>query len=146
MKKKTINIKIKKNHEDAIIPRYVRQNDAAMDLHSIEDYELKPGERKLFKTGISVEFPPGHVMLVKDRSGLAVKQGITTMAGVIDPDYRGDYGVVLLNTSQEPVKIEKGERIAQMILMPIIHAQIEEVKDLNTSQRDEGGFGSSGRF
>lgn len=146
MEKTRTKIKIKKNHKDAIIPRYVRENDAAMDLYSIEDYELKPGERKLFKTGISMEFPPGNVMLIKDRSGLAVKQGITTMAGVIDPDYRGDYGVVLLNTSQETVKIEKGERIAQMILLPIIHADIEEVKELTDSERKEDGFGSSGRF
>ncbi|MCF7866831.1 dUTP diphosphatase [Candidatus Woesearchaeota archaeon] len=141
-----MKIQIKKLCEDAIIPRYVRENDSAMDICSVEEYELKPGERKAIKTGIAISFPTGNVILIKDRSGLAAKKGITTLAGVIDPDYRGEYLVVLLNTSSESVKIEKGERIAQILMLPIIKPEIEEVKELTDSKRGDGGFGSSGKF
>ncbi|MCF7872277.1 dUTP diphosphatase [Candidatus Woesearchaeota archaeon] len=141
-----MKIQIKKLTNEAIIPRYVRENDAAMDIHSIESYILKPGERKAFKTGISIAFPPGNVIVVKDRSGLAAKYGITTLAGVIDSDYRGEYLVVLLNTSEETIKIEKGERIAQLLMLPIVRPEIEEVKELTASKRGESGFGSSGKF
>lgn len=116
-----------------------------MDLYCREDKILKPNERYTFKLGIAMAIPKGHVGLVRDRSGLAAKEGITTLAGVIDSGYRGELGIVVLNTSDKKVKIEKGERIAQMIVQEYITAKFKEVKDLNQTKRGTGGFGASGR-
>lgn len=141
-----MKLKIKKIHKDAIIPKYVREGDAGMDLYSVEGWILKPGERKLFKTGIGTEIEEGYVGLIQDRSGLAFKNGITVLGGVIDHTYRGEYGVILLNTSQtERYAINKGDRIAQLLIMPIATAKIEEVEELTQTNRGKGGFGSSGK-
>ena len=139
-----VKIKIQKRHPDAIIPKYKRPGDAGMDLHSPENYLIGPGQRMLVPTGISIELPPGYVSLIKDRSGLAYKKGITTLGGVIEHTYRGIYGVVILNTGKENFVIEKGDRIAQVLIMPIVTAEVEEVEELSESVRGEGGFGSSG--
>lgn len=140
-----VKIKFKKLNSNATIPKYIRENEAAMDLYSIEDYLLKAGERKVFKIGIMSEIPSGYVAIIKDRSGLAAKQGITSLAGVIDCDYRGEWGIVLLNTSEESYEIKIGDRIAQVMILPIIHPEIEEAKEINTdTPRGEGGFGSTG--
>ncbi|MCA9477798.1 MAG: dUTP diphosphatase [Nanoarchaeota archaeon] len=140
-----MNIKVKKLHPDAIIPQAAHDSDAGVDLHALEDYELQPGERKLFPTGLSMELPPGYVSLIWPRSGLANKRGIDVLAGVIDAGYRGDYGVILLNTGQIPCVIKKGERIAQLLIQNITLPQFEEVDSLSETDRGEGGFGSSGK-
>ena len=140
-----VNLKIKKLFEDAILPEYAHEGDAGIDIFSYEEYTLKPNERKVFKTGISTSFPKGYVALIWDRSGNAAKKGLKTMAGVIDSGYRGEWGIVLLNTSDEEHHIKKGDKIAQCLIQPIIYADIEEVNDLEISDRGEKGFGSTGR-
>lgn len=140
-----VNIKIKKLHKAAKLPNYAQPGDAGLDVYSVEDAVLKPGERRAIKTGISCELSSGYAFFVWDKSGLAAKSGIKTMAGVIDSGYRGEWQIVLLNTSQRPYKIRKREKITQVILQKVEKAEIEEVGELNGSERGDGGFGSTGK-
>jgi len=140
-----MEIKIKKLHPDAIIPRYAHHGDAGMDLFSVEDVVIKAGERAIVKTGISIEFEEGYVALVWDKSGLAGKSGIKTMAGVLDSEYRGEYLIVLFNTSKEDFEIKKGNKIAQLLIQKVERAEIEEVENLSETKRGGGSFGSTGR-
>jgi dUTP pyrophosphatase len=140
-----MNINIQTLHSDAIIPKAAHEHDAGVDLHAIEDYELQAGERKLFKTGLAIELPVGYVALIWPRSGLSYKRGIDVLAGVIDAGYRGDCGVILLNTGEIPCIIKKGERIAQLLIQPIVLPHFIEVEELNETIRGDGGFGSSGK-
>ena len=140
----SIEIKVKKSHPDAILPRYAHQGDAGMDLFSCENYVLKPGERKLFGTGLKIEVPRGYVSLIWDKSGMA-SNGIKTMGGVIEHTYRGEYGVILLNASDKNYEIKKGDKIAQLLIQPVETAEITEVEELSETSRGEGGFGSTGR-
>jgi dUTP pyrophosphatase len=137
--------KIKKLNKDAKLPNYARAGDAGLDIYSIKDVILKPGERKAVRTGISCEIPCGYAFFVWDKSGLALREGIKTMAGVIDAGYCGEYQIVILNLSLKPYKIKKGEKIAQMILQKLETVEVEEVDELSESERGKGGFGSSGR-
>ena len=139
-----MKVKIKKLNSQAILPQYVHSTDAAFDIRTIENYTLVPGERKLFRSGLAMELEDGFVALIKDRSGLAVKKGLTVLGGVVDAGYRGDYGIILLNTGKEAYTVQAGERIAQVIILPVMKAEFEEVKDLGESERGEKGFGSSG--
>lgn len=139
-----IKVKVKKLHQDAIIPQYAHQGDAGMDLYSVENLIIKAGERALVPTGLSIELPAGHVALVWDKSGLAAKNGIKTMAGVIEYTYRGEYKIVMFNTSKEDFEIKKGQKIAQLLIQPIMTADVEEVKELSDTNRGSGGFGSTG--
>lgn len=139
-----IKVKIAKTSNDAILPKYATSQDAGCDLYGIEDVVLKPGERISIKTGIKIEIPIGYYGRVAPRSGLAFKNGIDTLAGVIDAGYRGEIGVILINHGKEDFKIEKGNRIAQMIFEKIDQAEFEEVEELSTTDRGDGGFGSSG--
>ncbi len=139
-----MKIKIKKISEDAIIPKYAKENDAGMDLFSIEELIIKPGERKGVGTGISISLPKGYVSLIWDKSGVALNSGIKTMAGVLDADYRGEYRVVLLNVSDQNFEIKKGQKIAQVLIQKIEHPEIEVVEELSETSRGEGGFGSTG--
>lgn len=138
-----MKLKIKKLNPDATLPSYAHEGDAGMDLFSCEDYLLKPKERKLFKTGLSIELPKGYVVLIKGKSGLAFKHGIAVLGGVIEYTYRGDYGVILLNTSEDNFIIKKGSKIAQLLIQSIETAEIEEVGELSETPRGEGGFGST---
>lgn len=140
-----MELKVRKLYEDAKIPSYANPGDAGMDLYSHEDVLIPRGERKTIGTGFSAEFPEGHVALFWDKSGLASKNGLTVLAGVIDSSYRGEYKVVLLNTSNEDYYVHKGDKIAQMLIQPVVHCKIEEVVELSETQRSSGGFGSSGR-
>lgn len=140
-----MQFKVKPLSPDAKAPAYAHAGDAGMDVYSCEDHTLQPGERHLFKLGFSVEFEPGYVCLVWDRSGLAVKQGLTNLAGVIDAGYRGEYGVVVLNTSRQPVSVAKGDRIAQLLIQPVQRADVQVVEELSDTSRQDGGFGSTGQ-
>lgn len=140
-----VKIKFKKLYKDAKIPSYAHTGDAGMDLYSLENYDLKPGERHIFKLGIASEFPRGYVALIWDKSGLAAKSGLTVLAGVIDNSYRGEYGVVLLNTGDSIHQVKKGDKIAQLLVQKIEEAEIKEVEELSDSERGRGGFGSTGR-
>lgn len=126
-------------------PAYKHPGDAGLDIFSPESFVLQPGERRMVPTGWSLALPEGYVSLIWDRSGIAAKNGITNLAGVIEWSYRGEYGVVLLNTSAEPYEVKAGDRIAQLLIQPIATAELQEVDDLPASIRGEGGFGSSGR-
>ena len=141
-----MKIKFQKILEGAIIPHYAHQGDAGMDIFSAEDAVIKSGEIKSVKTRVKMELPEGFVALVWDKSGLALKNGIKTMAGVIDSGYRGEIGIVLANLSGRDYKIEKGQKIAQMLVQKAERAEIEEVKNLNETSRGAGGFGSTGLF
>jgi dUTP pyrophosphatase len=139
-----IKIKVKRLNPDAVLPKYAHEGDAGMDLFSCEDIIVKAGERSLVSTGLSIEFQEGYVALIWDKSGLAAKKGIKTMGGVIEYTYRGEYKVVMLNTSKEDHVIKKGDKIAQLLIQPIMSAEVEEVSELSRSVRGESGFGSTG--
>lgn len=140
-----VKIKIKRLYKDAKLPTYVHPGDVGLDIYSIENAVLKSGERRAIKTGISIEFQPGYAIFVWDRSGLALREGITTLAGVFDPGFRGEYKILLLNTSKKSYKIHKGDKIAQLILQKVEKAKIIEAGNLSKTKRDNGGFGSTGR-
>ena len=139
---------IKKLHADAITPRYAHgpAEDAGMDLHSVEEVTLDPGETKLVATGLAIELPSGYEAQIRPRSGLALKHSITlpNSPATIDPGYRGEIRVILQNLGREPFRILPGERIAQMVIARYEAVEWEE-GDLADSVRGEGGFGSSGR-
>ena len=137
--------KIKKLNKDVVLPSYANYGDAGLDLYSCEDKVLEPGERYTFKLGFAAEFPENYVALVWDKSGLALNFGLTCLAGVIDHGYRGEYGIVMLNTSKKSYEIKKGDKIAQLLIQNINQAEIEEVNELSDSERGEGGFGSTGK-
>ena len=141
-----MTIKFQKISDDAIIPHYAHPDDAGMDIFSAAGTVFKAGEIKSVRTGIKMELPECFVGLVWDKSGLALKNGIKTMAGVIDSGYRGEIGIVLANLSGQDYKIEKGQKIAQMLIQKVERMEIEETKELSETKRGEGGFGSSGLF
>ncbi len=137
---------VKKLHEDSQVPRQAHAGDGAFDIYSYEDKIVPAKGRTIIPTGISMALPHGFVCFIKDRSGLAAKEGITTMAGVIDAGYRGEYKVILYNTTGEDYHVKKGDRIAQAVLLPIPDAALEEVDELpETSTRGKKGFGSTGK-
>lgn len=129
------------------IPTYSHPGDAGADLSSSEEVVLQPGERATVATGVSIALPAGYVAFVVPRSGLASKHGITVVnsPGTVDAGYRGELKVTLLNTDlREPFTISKGDRIAQMIVMPVVQARFIPVDKLPASERGESGFGSTG--
>jgi len=138
-----MKLQIKKLNPEAKIPSYAHLGDAGLDLFSCENTILYPGEKKLVSTGISIGFPSGYVALIWDKSGVAAS-GIKTMGGVIEHTYRGEYKVIMLNTGKKPYKIEKGQKIAQLLIQPIVTAEIQEVSELSETSRGEGAFGSTG--
>lgn len=140
-----MKLKIKKLHPDTILPNYAHPGDVGLDLYSLEHYELKPGERKIFPVGFALEFDTGFAAIVKDKGSLPKNAGIHTMGGVFDAGYRGEYNVNLINLGQENYKIEKGDKIAQLIIYPVVIAELEEVKELSESSRGDGRFGSTGK-
>jgi dUTP pyrophosphatase len=120
-----VKLKIKKLNPDVKIPNYSHEGDAGLDLYSIEDCILKPGERRGVHTGISIALPKGHVALVWDKSGIA-KKGITTIAGVLDSNYRGEYIIMLFNIGTEDYEIKKGQKIAQILIPPVVQPQMAQ--------------------
>lgn len=141
-----VTIPIKKSNELAKIPTRGSVSAAGYDLYSTEEYTLKPLERKLFKTGLSIAIPPGLYGRIAPRSGLAYKDGLDTMAGVIDEDYRGDVGVILINLGSVEKKIAVGDKIAQIIFENYTPATFQETDDLEKTSRGQGGFGSTDKL
>lgn len=129
---------------DVEMPFYANIGDAAFDLRAAEEHVLKPGQKIIVKTGLKMAIPAGHVGLIWDRSGLAAKNGVHVLAGVVDSGYRGEVGVVLKNLGEEDIEIVKNMRIAQMLIQPVVSALIEETDSLDETERGEGGFGSTG--
>ncbi|OGY44808.1 MAG: hypothetical protein A2729_02905 [Candidatus Buchananbacteria bacterium RIFCSPHIGHO2_01_FULL_39_14] len=140
-----MKIKIKKINPDCIIPTYAHPGDAGLDLHSLENYSLNPGERKIFALGFALEFPLGFVAIVKDKGGLPKNGGVHTMGGVFDAGYRGEYNVNLINLSSQPYQINQGDKIAQLIILPVFQAVLEKTEHLTDTDRGQGRFGSTGR-
>jgi dUTP pyrophosphatase len=128
------------------LPGYHSAGAAGLDLRADEPCTLAPGERRLVPTGIAVELPPGHEGQVRPRSGLAVRHGIgmVNAPGTIDEDYRGEIGVVLVNLGQRPFEIARGDRIAQLVVAPMVRVAVELVDELAPTGRGAGGFGSTG--
>jgi dUTP pyrophosphatase len=143
-----IEIKVKKLHPEAIIPGYMTEHAAGMDLCTVIDIPIKllPGERTLLPTGLAMEIPPGFEGQVRPRSGLALKKGIALVnsPGTIDADYRGEIGIIIINHGSEAVEFMPGDRIAQLIIAPVTQATLVESDDLNDSARSSGGFGHTG--
>ena len=131
------------------LPRYQSALAAGLDLCADIDGEwtLAPLARRAVPTGLAIALPAGHEGQVRPRSGLALRHGITCInsPGTIDADYRGEVQVLLVNLSSEPYTLRRGERIAQLVVAPVVHAELEEVDTLPTTVRGEGGFGSTGR-
>lgn len=146
-----IKIKIKRLSDefaDVELPHYATAGSAGMDIRAAikEDVILEPGKVELIPTNLSVEIPVGYEIQVRPRSGLAAKHsiGILNSPGTIDSDYRGEVKIIIMNFGKEDFKISRGDRIAQLIVSKVYTAKIEEVKDLNSSSRGQGGFGHTG--
>lgn len=143
-----IRVGIKRLRADAIVPRYMTEHAAGVDLHAALDapLELAPGSRILIPTGLAMEIPPGYEGQVRPRSGLALKQGIALVnsPGTIDADYRGEVGVIVINHGDRPVCFAPGDRIAQLIIAPVSRVEFAEVAQLGETERGDGGFGHTG--
>ena len=145
-----MQIPFKRLHPAAKPPARAHPDDAGADLHVLDDaasfipLALQPGQRRLIRTGLAVAIPPGHYGRIAPRSGLAVKHGLDVLAGVVDSQYRGEVHVLLLNAGEDPVWLEPGQRIAQLIVEKCEAAAFVESEDLEQSARGAGGFGSTG--
>lgn len=143
-----MNIRFKRLHENAVMPRYQTAQAAAMDVVACIDEPviIAPHERIIIPTGFAMALPTGYEAQIRARSGLAAKHGIMLANGVgtIDADYRGEVGVILLNTSNEPFTVEPGMRIAQMLVQRYETVEWEEVDELERTERGKGGYGSTG--
>lgn len=141
-----MKLKIKKENPNAVIPQYAHIDDAGMDLFSIDECTIKSGEIKLIHTGISIQLPIHTEAQIRPRSGLALKNGITVLnsPGTIDAGYRGEIGIIIVNHGKEDFSVKIGTRIAQMVVKPVLHVDIEEMDELEETKRGISGFGSTG--
>ena len=142
-----MKIKVKKLRGDAVVPRYEHEGDAGMDVYSVADEMIEPGEIKLIPTGLSFELPRGIEMQVRPKSGLAIKHGITVTnsPGTLDSGYRGELKVVLQNEGKRKYEVKKGEKVAQIVLARYEEVEFEESGELAETSRGAGGFGSTGK-
>ena len=141
-----VQIKRLPNGAGLPLPAYATSGAAGMDIVSAEQVTIAPGARHAVATGLAVAIPEGFEIQVRPRSGLALKHGISVpnTPGTIDSDYRGELKVILVNLGHEPFAIARGDRIAQLVLSPVVQAVWDEVADLDATERGEGGFGSTG--
>ena len=141
-------ILIKRLSKEVSLPKYETSGSSGMDLAANIDANINidPGKTAIIPTGLALSIPKGFEVQIRPRSGLAAKQKISVLntPGTIDADYRGEIKVILINLGPEPFKVEKGLRIAQMVVCPIVQAQLKEVDDLSETERGKGGFGSTG--
>ena len=156
MKKKVVVKNLSKGKEEKLIlevkpiavgaeiPSYAMASDVGFDLRANENVELFPGEQKKVRTGLVIKIPEGHVGLIRDRAGIVTKMNIHSVAGTFDPAYRGEVSIIMVNLSEETQMIEKGMRIAQMIVVPVIKPEIVKVNKIDKTERGERGFGSTG--
>jgi dUTP pyrophosphatase len=157
-----MKIRIKKLHEDAVVPRYQTPGASGLDLHALENVTINPGETKLVKTGLAFDVGPGYELQLRPRSGLSLKTSlrVANAPGTVDADFRGEVCVIMTNTaggvathgpyegdrfnSEYACYIKKGDRIAQGVVCPVVQADIEVVEELDDTQRGSGAFGSTG--
>jgi dUTP pyrophosphatase len=148
MTSSTLTVQVRLLSPTAILPRYMTDLAAGVDLHAnlATEVSLAPGERTLVPTGLALAIPAGFEGQVRPRSGLALKKGIALVnsPGTIDADYRGEVGIIIINHGQKIVAIAPGERIAQLIFAPVVRAEFSEVDELDTTRRNAGGFGHTG--
>ncbi len=144
-------VRIKRLRSDSInpLPRYMTQHSAGMDLCAElpSDLTISPGERALIPTGIALALPDGYEAQIRPRSGLALRHGITLLnsPGTIDPDYRGELGIIIINHGTAPFTVKNGDRIAQMIFSRFTRVTLQEVFELEETDRNDGGFGHTGQ-
>lgn len=141
-----ITVKLKKTQPDVPDPVYGTAGAAGCDVHANENVDIPPGERRLVKTGLHMEIPDGYECQIRPRSGLALKSGVLVFntPSTIDWDYRGEVGVLLVNTSNVLFQVTRGMRIAQLVFAPVTKASFETVEELSDSTRGTGGWGSTG--
>ncbi len=141
-----MTLSIRRIDPAAQLPTYAHPGDAGMDVRSVETLTLQPGARALVHTGLVFQLPPNAEAQVRPRSGLALKHGVTVLnaPGTIDAGYRGEVGVVLVNLGEEPFTVEKGMKIAQVVVAPVAQAEVVEVAETDDTARGAGGFGSTG--
>ena len=141
-----MTVKVLRTDPAAQLPAYAHPGDAGMDVRSIEEVTLAPGARALIHTGLVLVLPPDAEAQVRPRSGLALKHGVTVLntPGTIDAGYRGEVGVILINLGAEPFVVEKGMKIAQLVISRVTQADIVEVASVDETDRGAGGFGSTG--
>ena len=140
-----MSIKVKKLKEDAKLPTHGHPGDAGMDFYSIEEIFFAPREQKRVPTGVAVEIPEGNVGLIWDKSSISFKHGLKVFGGVIDACYRGEIIMCLTNLSDKPFTLEKGHKVAQMIIQKFEHCDIVEVEELSETIRGDGREGSTGK-
>ena len=142
-----MKLKVKKLNPEARIPGYAHEGDSGMDLYSVENTTIEPGERKTVKTGLAISLPKGFEAQVRPKSGLASNSGITVLntPGTVDSCYRGEIMVIMANLGKQPYKVEKGKKIAQMVIARVEEAEVEETDKLDETTRSDGGFGSTGQ-
>jgi dUTP pyrophosphatase len=142
----TVQVRRLEHGEGLPLPSYATEGAAGMDVVAAESVTLAPGARHAVATGVALAIPPGFEIQVRPRSGLALKHGISVpnTPGTIDSDYRGELKVILINHSDEPFAIARGDRVAQLVLAPVVQAAWDEVADLDETARGSGGFGSTG--
>jgi dUTP pyrophosphatase len=144
----TLTVQVRCLSGTAILPRYMTDLAAGVDLHAdlAAEVSLAPGERTLIPTGLALAIPAGFEGQVRPRSGLALKKGVALVnsPGTIDADYRGEVGIILINLGQETITVTPGERIAQLVLAPVVRAEFNKVDELDITRRNAGGFGHTG--
>jgi dUTP pyrophosphatase len=144
-----IDVNYMKSHVDSKDPKYAYPTDSGFDLYSTEDVWIDPSDRKLIPTGIHIDIPEGYEIQVRSKSGLALKQGLMVLnsPGTVDQGYIGEIQIIMFNTTKYKVKIDKGQKVAQAVLCPVVSGKwikLKEVKKLTDKDRDENGFGSTG--
>jgi len=137
-------IKVKKLKENAKLPTYHHPGDVGMDLYSMETVTVKPGEHYRFWHGFAMEFHEGYGGIIMDKGSIS-KAGFVHMGGVFDAGYRGEYNTLLVNLSDKPYTFEEGDKVSQLVILPVVIGKIKEVKKLSDSARGEGKFGSTGK-
>lgn len=140
---RTVNIKVLKETEDAVLPTYAHFGDAGADLYANEEVDIQPNEVKIVQTGLKIEIPDGYEMQVRPRSGMSTKTPILGILGTVDSGYRGPLGVMLYNHGDIPYRVQKGDRIAQAVIAPTYHGNFLISDSLSETERGEGGFGST---
>lgn len=139
-------LQITKVHEDAVLPHYAHPGDAGMDLYSIEELDIDQGETALVRTGLKIAVPENYEAQIRPKSGLALKHAISlaNTPGTIDSGYRGELCVILINHGRQVFHVSKQSKIAQMVICPVVRAEVQEVEQLDDTSRGAGGFGSTG--
>lgn len=137
-------LEVKKITKDAVLPKYSMPTDVGLDLVCIENTSFMPSEKKEVKTGLMIKIPKGYVGLIRDRAGIVSKINLQTVAGTFDSGYRGELTVILANLGDVEVEIEKGMKIAQLVIVPFEKVDVKLVDDMDETERGDKGFGSTG--